>query len=217
MKHCFIFERGNYMAKRVEGVEEKILICAVAEFLEKGYEGASLRTIAQKAETSTNSIYVRFNDKNGLYRAVVEPVMKTFLSNLQKGMSAFAEKPAQAQESERKDFAEEKTFYLIDYIYEEFERFQILITSGERDVYQDFLHQIVEIDVMSTKKFIEDTGNNAIATGKLDDNLAHVLSVAFYSGFFEMVHHKMSKDEAKDFVTKLRAFYNAGWMTIFSQ
>ncbi|MFI3201142.1 MAG: TetR/AcrR family transcriptional regulator [Eubacteriales bacterium] len=205
------------MAKRVEGVEEKILICAVAEFLEKGYEGASLRTIAQKAETSTNSIYVRFNDKNGLYRAVVEPVMKTFLSNLQKGMSAFAEKPAQAQESERKDFAEEKTFYLIDYIYEEFERFQILITSGERDVYQDFLHQIVEIDVMSTKKFIEDTGNNAIATGKLDDNLAHVLSVAFYSGFFEMVHHKMSKDEAKDFVTKLRAFYNAGWMTIFSQ
>lgn len=204
------------MAKRVEGVEEKILMCAVEEFLEKGYEGASLRTIAQKAETSTNSIYVRFNDKNGMYRAVVEPVIKTFLSNLQMEMSAFAEKSAQSQESERKDFAEEKSFYLIDYIYEEFDRFQILITSGERDIYQDFLHQIVEIDVSATKKFIEDTGNHAILSGKLDDNLAHVLSVAFYSGFFEMVQHKMSKDEAKDFVTKLRAFYNAGWMTIFT-
>ena len=44
------------MAKRKEGVYEKILACAKEEFIRKGYAEASLRTIALKAGTSTNSI-----------------------------------------------------------------------------------------------------------------------------------------------------------------
>lgn len=54
--------------------------CAKKEFLEKGYTDASLRTIAAEAETSTNSIYVRFKDKEGLFAAIVEPVSEEFIS-----------------------------------------------------------------------------------------------------------------------------------------
>ena len=62
------------MAKQIEGVYEAVLECAKKEFLEKGYKDASLRTIAQEAGTSTGSIYTRFGDKEGLFRAIVEPV-----------------------------------------------------------------------------------------------------------------------------------------------
>lgn len=55
------------MAKQIEGVAERILTAAEQEFLEKGYVDASLRTIATAANTSTNSIYVRFGDKEGLF------------------------------------------------------------------------------------------------------------------------------------------------------
>ena len=55
------------MAKQIEGVSEKIIAAAKQEFLEKGYVDASLRTIASAAGTSTNSIYVRFGDKEGLF------------------------------------------------------------------------------------------------------------------------------------------------------
>lgn len=55
------------MAKQIEGVGERILACAKEKFLEKGYTDASLRTIAAAAETSTNSIYVRFGDKEGCF------------------------------------------------------------------------------------------------------------------------------------------------------
>lgn len=68
------------MAKQIEGVYERILECAKKEFLEKGYTDASLRTIAAEAETSTNSIYVRFKDKEGLFAAIVEPVSEEFMS-----------------------------------------------------------------------------------------------------------------------------------------
>ena len=61
------------MTKQVEGVSEKIIACAKEEFLQKGYSDASLRTIAEKAGTTTGSIYSRFKDKEGLFSAIVEP------------------------------------------------------------------------------------------------------------------------------------------------
>ena len=64
------------LAKQIEGVYEAILACAKREFLEKGYKDASLRTIAREANTSTGSIYTRFRDKEGLFKAVVEPAVE---------------------------------------------------------------------------------------------------------------------------------------------
>ena len=54
--------------------------CANEEFLDKGYQEASLRTIAQKAGTSTGSIYTRFGDKEGLFEAIVQPVVTGFMA-----------------------------------------------------------------------------------------------------------------------------------------
>ena len=51
------------MANRVEGVTEKLLECAMQEFLENGYNGASMRTIAENAGTTPRSIYTRYEDK----------------------------------------------------------------------------------------------------------------------------------------------------------
>lgn len=55
------------MAKQIEGVYEAVLDCAKKEFLEKGYKDASLRTIAQEANTSTGSIYTRLGIKRGSF------------------------------------------------------------------------------------------------------------------------------------------------------
>ena len=60
------------MASRIEGFDEKILSCAKEEFLEKGFMKASLRNISAKSEVSTNSIYTRFKDKEGLFSTIVK-------------------------------------------------------------------------------------------------------------------------------------------------
>ena len=60
------------VAKQKAGVYDKVLECAKEEFLSKGFLDASLRTIAQAAETSTGSIYTRFGDKEGLFNGLAE-------------------------------------------------------------------------------------------------------------------------------------------------
>ena len=70
------------MAKQKPGVYDRVLECAKDEFLSKGFLDASLRAIAQEAGTSTCSIYTRFGDKEGLFRAIVEPVVDQFKATL---------------------------------------------------------------------------------------------------------------------------------------
>ena len=60
------------VAKQKAGVYDKVLECAKEEFLSKGFLDASLRTIAQAADTSTGSIYTRFGDKEGLFNGLAE-------------------------------------------------------------------------------------------------------------------------------------------------
>ena len=66
------------MAKQVEGISEKVELCAKKEFLEKGYVDASLRTIAAEAGTTTGTIYSRYGGKEGLFSAIVEPAEPSF-------------------------------------------------------------------------------------------------------------------------------------------
>ena len=205
------------MANRIEGVHEKILECAKEEFLENGFERASIRTIANNANTSTSSIYVRFTDKENLFRSLVDPVANGFIERLQIGLHGFEKMSKEDQQKHRNTSAKQGSLDLIEYIYDNFDYFKILIMSGEYKLYQEFLHKIVDMDVRYTISHIEATGNNAIVSGRLDTDFAHVLSVAFYSGFFEIIVHNMKKDDAQKHIERLRKFYTAGWQTIFNQ
>lgn len=51
---------------------EKIIECAKTEFLEKGFEGASMRKVAENAGYTTGMLYGRFADKGELFKAIVK-------------------------------------------------------------------------------------------------------------------------------------------------
>ena len=76
------------MAKQIEGISERILAAAQAEFPDKGYTKSTLRAIAA-ADTGANSIYVCFGDKEGLFSAIAEPVLSGMTERFLKLQEAF--------------------------------------------------------------------------------------------------------------------------------
>lgn len=203
------------MAKRVEGVTEKLMECAKEEFLANGYENASLRVIAEKAGSSKGAIYIRYPDKGSLYRSLVQPVMDGFCGLLESALGEFNRLPGAEQISQMYSFSDHGFWASVDYIYEHFDTFKLLLTSGENNTYQEFLHRIVETDTQCTIRYIEASGNDAISSGRLTPELGHLLSSAFYTGMFEVVIHDMPKDQAVEHIQRMRRFYTAGWRTIF--
>ena len=55
--------------------KSKLLASAKAEFLEKGYINASLRSICKNAGVTTGALYFFFRDKEDLFDSLVAPTM----------------------------------------------------------------------------------------------------------------------------------------------
>ena len=77
--------RRDQDVKQVEETRGLVLQSAQREFLDKGYEKASLRSIAQNAGVTTGALYVRFPNKSALFAALVEPVSAHLLGLFRTG------------------------------------------------------------------------------------------------------------------------------------
>ncbi|WP_329886544.1 TetR/AcrR family transcriptional regulator [Pseudoramibacter faecis] len=205
------------MARRIEEFDEKILLCAKKEFLEKGYTEASIRTIAQNAGVSTSTIYTRYSDKEGLFRFLVEPAAKGLIELLRQLLSDFSSLKGHEQEKKFMEHSDHGFEAVIAYIYKYFPEFRLLITGAPGNYYQDFLEELVELDTSCTKKFLIQTGSKAMAEGRVTDGFLHVVSSAFYAGIFEVVIHDMPMEEAKKYIKELRIFYGNGWKEYYQK
>ena len=114
------------MAKQIEGVYENVLRCARQEFLEKGFALASLRDIAKAAGTSTGSIYTRFTDKAGLFRALVEPAAGELKRRFLEIQESFHQFDGPTQQEEMGRYTAHAQEGLFDYIYEHLPEFELL-------------------------------------------------------------------------------------------
>ena len=199
------------MAKRVEGRSDRLLECAMAEFMEMGYQEASLRVIAAKADTTTGSIYTRFHDKEGLFHALVDETIDELILWMREGNESFADRPIREQRETALTYKPEMWEQLVDFIYAHWEAFRLLARCTDIGCYEDMLNRMIDIEVTYTRRFLEVTGNDALQSGRLTPMLLHMLSNAYYSGLFEIVRHDMAKGDAVNYVKQLRRFFTQGW------
>lgn len=61
------------MEERTNATWESIQQAAMNEFLEKGFQGASLRQIVKNAGVTTGAFYGYFSSKEAVFNALVEP------------------------------------------------------------------------------------------------------------------------------------------------
>jgi len=203
------------MASRIEGLDEKIIECAKQEFYQKGFADASLRAIALNAGTSTSAIYIRYADKEKMFRALIEPALTGIKDLLEASLTRFTAMDSEVKKSSFGEISDEGFPAFVEYIYNYFEEFKLLIVCSPGTMYQDFLEELTEIDTRHTVEFLKLTDPGAFNSGKIKEGFVHVVSSAFYAGVFEVVHHNMTREEADDYINQLRRFYNSGWKDIF--
>ena len=209
------------MANRVEGVTEKLLECAMQEFLANGYNGASMRTIADNAGTTPRSIYTRYEDKEGLFCALVEESAAELIGFFEKNMKEYSQRPVEEQRElfHDEDFDKEHKGYMqeiIDLMYAKHNEFKLLICCAEGTRYADFVEDIAGLDEKYTLKYIEDTGSDVITSGRAGTRLIHLLCSSYMYGFFEVIRHDMSKAEAEVHISQLQDFFSHGWDKLFN-
>lgn len=205
------------MAKKIEGVYERILESAKKEFLDNGYVDASLRTIASNAGTSTNSIYVRFKDKEGLFTAIVQPIMNELMDMFRNVQETFHSFDNETQRKEMGNYASDKMLGMIDYIYDYIDEFRLLLDASYGTRFQNFLDEFVRIETEYTYKWLEATGSRLEVEGDIAKNLIHIVDTSYFEGVFEVIRHDMSREEAKKYVMILGKYHHQGFQSIIKQ
>ena len=203
------------MAKQIEGVSERILACAKAEFLDKGYTDASLRTIAAAAGTSTNSIYVRFHDKEGLFSAIVEPALTAVTEQFVKIQEDFARMDHTAQIAHVAEAEDGGTMQLVDYMYDHLDEFRLLLDGAYGTRFHNFVDELVRIEVEYTYKYMDAVGGTARLGDTTTAQLLHIVTTSRFESIFEVIRHGMSREEAAKYVRLLSRYHRTGFYAVF--
>ena len=193
--------------KRIAGVAERLLECARSEFLDKGFQAASIREIAKKAETSARAVYTRFPNKEGLFDAIVSPVSDGLISLYQNYAKQFWSKDVGIGAISFDDTA----IYIdmIDYIYDHKDEFLLIQTSLEGKWHTALIENLTEKNISYISKWTESVGS-ILNEEKLMMQVLHMLTNSFYASMFEPLRHGMNRREARFYIEELCTFFVAG-------
>ena len=192
----------------------RIQQAAMEEFLEKGFADASLRQIVKNAGVTTGAFYGYYSSKTALFAALVEPHAAAVMGMFMRAQTAFSALPEEEQPAhvgvESKDCVTE----MLHYIYQYPKPFKLLVCKAQGTGYEDFIHNMVEIEVESTRWFMDVLRSQGQKIPDLDDQLCHIIASGMFHGIFEVVVHDMPYDRAKQYVQQLQDFFLAGWHSL---
>lgn len=200
-------DKGNTTLENIEQA-------AMQEFLEKGFQGASLRQIVKNAGVTTGAFYGYFSSKEALFNALVEPHAAALMGRFMEAQTSFAELPEEEQVSHMGDESGNYVRWMVDYICQHRDPVKLLLTRSEGTSYERFVHNMVEIEVEYTLRYIEVLRHLGKDVPELSNSICHIIASGMFNGLFEIAIHDMPKEQALQYVEQFRTFYTGGWLSL---
>lgn len=193
---------------------KNILSAGKAEFLEKDFNSASLRNIVKTAGVTTGAFYGYFSGKEALFAALVEEHAKAIMNIFMSAQESFEELSDEEKINHMGVESRTSLNEIVDYIYEHFDEFKLIICKSEGTSYENFIHNMVEIEVEETYQFIDASRSQGKHVPNIEKAVCHMIVSGMFSGIFELIEHDMKKENAKKYVSEFQDFYIAGWSKI---
>ena len=193
---------------------EKIQQAALTEFLDKGFLSASLRQIVKNAGVTTGAFYGYFSCKEALFASIVEPHAAALMGRFMEAQTSFAGRPEAEQPEHMGEDSESCLDWMVAYICQNREPVKLLLCRAEGTGYESFVHNMVEVEVEYTLRYMEVLRRLGRRVPTLSRSLCHIIASGMFNGLFEVVIHDMPYEQALRDVKQLRAFYTAGWLEL---
>ena len=198
------------MADSSTETKTKLLESAKKEFLEKGFNGASLRTIAANAGVTTGAMYRHFKDKNAFFCALVDDAIE-----VTKKAVMFADAKTHAgfdgpMGKDHIDFEKKTTDDFLNYMFDNMDVFTLLCTKATGSSHEHFQEEICKLYTKNCEETFIWMYNQKIISKKISKMTLHFVASTVINAFFEIILHKMTKEEATSYITDIMDFTRAG-------
>ncbi len=199
------------MANRNPALDGQIASAARAEFLEKGYQDASLRRIAERAGATAGAIQIRYKTKDALFCSLLAP----FLSEIEGIFRATKTEYWHYPPSERLAFLETsmrmESEAILSLIFDHYDDAVLLLCRSGGSNLEGYFDQIVARKVSESAAFFE-----ALGAARFDQELLRLLIGAQFHSYYQIVKSGYERGAARDYMRALMRYHMGGWTALLN-
>ncbi len=186
-----------------ERLRADLLEAGKREFMEYGFRGASLKSIAASLGVTTGAIYRYYTDKEALFDGLVREPAQELVERYRTLQQTFAGRSSDKEAS-----------WMMNFLYDHFDAFKLIACCSSGTKYEHYLDTLAEIEDHSGRLLVDRMVEAGYPIRRLDDELIHIMSTALFNGMFETIRHDMPREKAMVYMDDLRNFYSAGWFRL---
>ena len=192
---------------------EKVKKAIRDEFLEKGYEDASIRSIGARAGMTSAGLYRHYDDKEAMFNAMVEPLVESIKAWTDRHTGRKYDLLDSGTPKEEL-FGETFIDLIREVILPRRDEFILLMTRSRGTKYENFVHDYVESnqkEFLEAIRFLKDKGYPVI---DISEEELHMLLSAYLTACFEPIIHDFNNDKIDSFLNTVQEFFMPGWLRI---
>ena len=192
---------------------EKVKKAIKEEFLEKGYEDASIRSIGARAGMTSAGLYRHYKDKEAMFADIVDPLIeeiKKWTRNHTDKKYDLVYKKAQSE----KLFSETFFDLIKDVILPRRDEFKLLMSCSAGTVYENFIHDYANENQKVFLKVIKYLKKNGYPVKDVNEEELHMLLSAYLTACFEPIIHDYDEKKLSKYLNTIQDFFMPGWMRI---
>ena len=207
-----IIHRTEKMVKNENDYEKRKLLIEAAkkEFLEKGYNKASLRNICAKAGMTTGALYFFFDNKEDLYSSIVNPPIeelkrmiiehfkedRDFMTNI---------KSMDLGNLDHSDIAE----MLVKHIYKNYDSFILLLSGSKDGALDEVIDEFVDLIEKSTVLMVKDSKFYTY-----DPFMTHWMAHTTVDSVAHVIKHEKDESKAQKRIQSIMNYLVIGYIKL---
>ncbi len=198
--------------------KDKLLISAKQEFLEKGYQKASLRNICKNAGVTTGALYFFFQDKEDLFASIVQPSLDRIIAMLsqhtKQELMELQEHPDAQEDNMQDDIVASKA--ILDVLYGDYDNILLILTKSQGSRYEHCVDEFVDM-LQQSYRVLSGEQARRMGVKPPDDYTLHWVSHIQIDAFVQLILHEPDKVKALEHLDSILRYLLAGWIALFEK
>lgn len=183
----------------------KLVPIVKEEFLIYGYEKASINRIAAAAGISPAGLYRHYDGKEAMFASLVEDTLADFDAFFQEAQNA-----ALTNFEARDPFTDDWLDTLLDFIYDHYDGFKLLICRAAGSRYESFEEDMIAREAASSKQFSEKLAPAA----PVSDEQWQIVASIYVHAVADMIRLDLPRAAARERLRFLGSFLFPGWKVL---
>lgn len=198
------------MALRDHTLDEKIADAARQEFLEKGYTGASLRKIAEKADVTVGAIQTRYPSKDALFASLLRSLLAKIETAFQNIKTDYYADAGEDFLCSLKASMQHESEAILDLIFAHYEEAVLLFRCSTGSSMETYFDGLVKQKCRESILFFAHAGYSDI-----DEKLLELLSSVQFDSYRRIVSDCPEQQTAERSMQALMTYHYGGWAAFF--